>query len=114
MTGEHGESGRVLAMRYGNSRVGGRGNGRRNTRYDFELDAGFVKRFGLFTAATKDERIAAFEAHDATALPRPRQHQRVNFALRHCVIAAAFADEDAFASGRRERDDRIGGERVVE
>ncbi len=114
MTGEHRERRRVLAMRYGNSRVGGRGNGRRNPGDDFERDTGFAQRFGFFTAATKDERIAALEAYDAPAPARPRQHQGVNFGLRHRMIAAAFADEDAFALDGRERDDRIRGERVIE
>ena len=104
---KHGERRRMLAMRHRNSGVRRHGQRRADSGNDFERDAGATQRLRLFAAASEDERIAALQANDPAAALRLRNHQRFDLGLRHCVFAGAFADENALAAGRRQRDDRI-------
>ena len=104
----------MLAMRHRNSGVRRHRQRRADAGRDFERDAGATQRLRLFAAASEDERIAALQANDPAAALRLRNHQRFDLGLFHCVFAGAFADENALAAGRCQRNDRIACQRVIE
>ena len=103
----------VRTMRYRDAGVRRCGDRGRNAGHHFERYAGGAQRLRFLGAASEDERVAALEPHHALAFASFRCGERFDLFLRHRVIAAALADEDAFACGRRHRNDRIAGERIV-
>ena len=73
VTGKHRERCGVLAVRHRNSGVRRHRQRRADSRHDFERDSGGAQRFGLFAAASEDERIAAFQTNDLPSARAPSQ-----------------------------------------
>src|SRR2546430_423766 len=61
---------------------------------DLERDAGAGQGFGLFAAATEDERIAALQPYDPAAAPRVHDQERVDPLLRQRVVAGRLPRVD--------------------
>src|SRR5690606_8602886 len=61
---------------------------------DFDWDAASAQPVGFFTAATKNARIAALQAHHTLVLPGVAQHEPVNERLGCRATAAALAHRD--------------------
>ena len=73
-----------------------------------------MKELRFFPAASKQEWIAALEAHHALAESRAFHHQRVDFVLLPRNASAALADEDAIRLVRRELQDVGIHQRIVD
>ena len=114
VTRHDGERRIVRTVRDRYPRVGGRRNRGRNAGHDFERYSRGAQGLRFLGAAAEDERVPAFEAHDAFALARFKHGERFDLFLRHRVVAAALADEDAFALRRSHRYDGVARKRVVE
>jgi len=104
----------VVAVRDGNAGVSGSRDSRTNAGNDLERDARGVQRLRLFAAATEDERIAALEAYDALTVSCLFDHQARDLVLRHGLHSAALSHEDSLAMRRRQRQDRIADQGIVE
>ena len=93
--------------------VGRASNRRRNARHDLDRNARRDQLLGLFAAATEDEWIAAFEAHDALPLLRLVDEQLIDLVLRQRVCAGPLADIHDLGR-RRETIDDVGGDKRVD
>ncbi len=67
MSGNKSDGARIATMGQRNAGVSRRAQRSRHARHDFVLNAGLGQRFGLFAAASKNERIAALETDYAPA-----------------------------------------------
>jgi hypothetical protein len=76
--------------------AGDRGGDPRN---DLERDPGVGEVLGLLAAAAEDERIAAFQPHDALFLARQLDEPPVRVLLWRPLAAGALADVLAFRLG---------------
>ena len=77
-----------------NSRIGRDGHRRAHAGNDLERDAGAGQGFGLFAAATEDERIAALQPYDPAAAPRVHDQERVDPLLGQRVVAGSLTRVD--------------------
>ena len=114
MSRDDGERGRDGAVRDGDARIGGHGDGGGDARHDLERDALFLEQQALLAAAPKDEGIAALEPHDGLALLRLRREQRADVLLAHRVMGGCLADVDALRIRRRPAEDALIREAVVD
>ena len=121
MAGHEGHRRRDAAMRDRNSRVRRRRDSRRHARHDLERHAGRGQRLRLFASAPEDERIAAFQAHDALAFARRAHEQRVDRRpAAPTPIAPPRLPTSCSSTGvvallhRRQRQQRGIGQRVVD
>ena len=83
------------AVGYGDPSALRSGDGRSDAGDDFPGDAVSPERFDLLAAAAEQERVAAFESHDALAFERLAHEDVLDAALRHGVVPPRFADVDA-------------------
>ena len=91
-------------MGHWDARCCGRGDDRRDAWDDLEVDPCRGERQRLFTTASEDERIAAFEADDVVAAACQVNQQLVDQLLRH-RRTGAFADVDRLGVGSGEGED---------
>jgi hypothetical protein len=63
-----------------------------DARYNLEADMSLRKGLGFFTAASKDEGIAAFQADDSFALQRFLDQDGIDFHLRDGMMVRKLAD----------------------
>ena len=114
VAGDEGDGGGVLAMGERHAGVGGDAERRGDAGDDLERNAGIGQRLGLFAAAAEDERVAAFEADHGEAAARALDQHGADLVLRERVGGFLLADVEALGVRRRERQERVGGEVVVE
>lgn len=95
MAGNEGERLRMVAVGERYAGGGGAAEGGRNAGHDMHFDAFGADGFQLFPAPAEDERVAAFEAHDAQAFLGRGNEASVDFRLRYGMIALRLADRDA-------------------
>ena len=101
-------------MRQRDARVRRRGNRRRNARHDLVCDSGRAQRLSFLAAAPKYERIASLESNDAAFSARFLDQQCVDVRLSQSVTLRLLADVNPFARLRRECNDRLRCEVIVE
>ena len=70
MSGDDSGAGSAASVCHGDSTVSRRGNGRSDSGNDLVRHSGAFQCLCLFTAASKYERITAFEAHDDLTIKR--------------------------------------------
>jgi hypothetical protein len=80
---------------------------------DFERDASFDERFGLFAAAAKYKRIAAFESDDFFAFAGQEDKRALDVPLRAAKAAALFSDKHALGVGPGQRENFRGHQIVM-
>ena len=97
-----------------NARVSRNAKRRSNAGDDFERNAGVGQSFGLFAAATEDERIAAFQPDDVAAALAAFDKQRADLFLRERVFGFLLADVDALGGRGREIEKFGIGQVIVE
>ena len=114
MASDNGHERAAIAMGQRNSREGRRGYRGGHARHDFERDSCRSERLGLLAAATEDERVATFEAHDAAARAGVFEEDAIDFGLIGAAFFAAFfTGENTLGGGRREAQDFGTYQRVV-
>ena len=101
----------TIAMGEGNARVIRRRHDGRNPGHDFKRNFRRREFLGFFAAAPKNIRIAALQPHDAFALARFGNHERVELILREGIVGAAAAARNKFRGRRREAEQIRIGER---
>ena len=101
-------------MRERHAGVGGDAQRRGDAGDDFEGDAGIGQRFGLFAAASEDERIAALEPDHGEAAARALDQHGADLFLGEGVGGFLLADVEALGVGRGEIEQGVGGEVVEE
>jgi hypothetical protein len=79
-----------------------------------EGDARGGERFSFFAAAPEQKRIAALEPRDGEAAAGAVDHHAANFFLRKRVQRFLLAHVDALGVRRRETEQRIGRQVVIE
>lgn len=72
-----------------------------------------TQSFQLFAAATKDKRIATFQANNAFSTPGFAQQNLVNLFLRYAVVARAFSHEDPIGIAAHQIHDVVGDQAVI-
>src|SRR5919112_1071299 len=78
--------------------IGGNGDGRRDTWYDFERDSGSGHRLGLLSPTPEDERIAAFQPHHHVSRLCAFDKQPVDFRLVLILTASPPSHVNALGS----------------
>ncbi len=104
----------MVAMGERDARVGATGDGRGDSRHDFEWNVVLRKELQLFAAATEDERIATLQTHDPSPEPRLLEQQFVNATLRDGVPAGHLADADPVRIAACQVQDFVGDQPVVQ
>ena len=79
-----------------------------------DLDPGGAQGFDLLAAASEDERVAAFQAHDALAQAGLLQQQVVDLRLRHGMVRALLADIEAVGVAAGQVHDPVADEAVID
>ena len=87
---------------------------RARLKLNLKRDAGFSQGLGFFAAATKNKRVAAFEAHDIFPFARETDERAFNVALRAAEAATLLADENALRIRPDQREDFRRDEVVVD
>ena len=87
------------AMGHRNPSIGRRRNRRAHAGDHFKGNSGCRQRFRLLTAASEDERIAAFEAHHSLPGAGAVDQRPCDLGLRHRLRAGFLADENALRFG---------------
>ncbi|MNI76168.1 hypothetical protein D3C73_1323790 [compost metagenome] len=100
-------------MRQRNAGIGRTAGRRGNTGNNRERDTFVAQGFQLFATATKDEQVAAFQAHYAFALFRLVQQDLVDLFLRYAVITRTLADENTIGIATNKVHDVIGNQAVI-
>ena len=83
-------------MRDGNTAEGWRSDRARNAGDHLERDVCLSERKAFFTAASKYERIASFQANHAPASSGPVDKYAINGLLGHGMLPGRFSGIDAF------------------
>ena len=90
-------------MGHGDARSCGRGDDRRNTGDNLEVEACTGEGERLLPTTPEDERVATFQTHDVAAALREMHQQLVDQLLRHrCTGTLADVDELGVRPGERE------------
>ena len=96
VTGDYGEVTCQTAVGDGNAGIRGRGDGGADAGHNFKGQSGLRQRKALFPAATEDEAIPPFQAHNLTTGLHAADEERVDLGLRHHIpLVPLFADKDA-------------------
>ena len=114
MPRDDGEGYGDAAMRDGDARIGGHGDGRSHAWHDFKRQAVFRQEQGFLAAAPEDEGVAALEAHDAFSFAGELDEEFRDVFLLHRVVARAFSHVDALGFLRHEREDAAVREVVID
>src|SRR5262249_36781542 len=83
MAGHESHRLRAIAMRERDAGIGSTTERGSDAGHDLARDTVVRERFDLLAAPAEDERIAAFEPHDALSLPRLVREQPIDRALAH-------------------------------
>src|SRR5271157_5461446 len=81
---------------------------------DFERDAGGGQRFGLFAAASEDERVAAFESDYGEAASRALDQHGADLFLSEGADGLLPADIDTLGVGWRQIEQHGRSQAIVE
>ncbi len=100
-------------MGHGYPCVGRHGDRRSDAGHDLERHPVRPQEERFFTAATEDERVAAFQPHHPLALSCPVDEQLVDRLLVSSVVGL-LANVDPLGSRRGERQEACVGETVVD
>ena len=95
LTGQHQEPRCHVAVRDRNARSLWRGNRGGHAGNDLDGDTGLREHEHLFRASAEHEWIAAFQPHDAFALPRGANHQAIDRFLFDTRSTGALANTKA-------------------
>src|SRR4029453_13651497 len=95
MAGNEVEPGGTLPMGERNGELRGGTQRRGDAGHDLDRDAGPATGIDLLGGTAEDQGIAALETHDATAVARKPDHQRVDVVLPARRRVAGLADQDA-------------------
>ena len=114
MPGHEGHGGRGRAVGHGNAGIGEAADRGGYAGHDAERHVGRDKREGLFATAPEQERIAALQAQDAFSLACQGDQAGGDIGLLWRWFAAAFTGIDQLGARRRERQNLVADERVVD
>ena len=99
-------------MRHGNACKSRPGDGRGDSRHNFEWNTCFGDRLRFFSASAKHERIPTFQPNDLLPFVRFLDQQRINFILVAPRFARRFADISDFSIVPRPAE-RLGIRKVI-
>ncbi len=101
-------------MGQGKAELGRRRRGGGDAWHDLHIDAAATQELGLLARAAEDRGIAALQTHHPQPPLGKAQHQPADGLLAHAGAAGALADLDLETARRRQGDDLLADQGVIE